>query len=102
MTLTKSKWSLTEKEKILNAGILQVLNIARYNISFSSAADHAALFHQMFPDSSIAASYKQFYTKVSHILKFTIADHLKKQLIYDVKVVPYTFKFDETTTIETK
>ena len=33
MTLTKSKWSLTEKEKILNAEILQVLHIAQYNVS---------------------------------------------------------------------
>ena len=102
MTLTKSKWSLTEKENILNAEILQVLHIAQYNISFSSATDHAALFQQMFPDSSIAATCKQSYTKVSYILKFGIADHLKKQLIYDVKGIPYTFKFDETTTIQTK
>ena len=69
MTLTKSKWSLMEKEKILNAEILQVL---------------------------------QSYKKVSCILKFSTADHLKKQLIYDVKCVPYNFKFDETTTIQTK
>ena len=48
----------------------------------------------MFQDSSIAASYRQSYTKVSYILKFSIADHLKKQFI--------TFKFDETTTIKTK
>ena len=93
---------MTEKEKILNAEILQVLHIALYNIPFSSATDHAALFQQMFPNSSIAASYKQSYTKVSYILKLGIADHLKKQLIYDVKGVPYTFKFDKTTTIQAK
>ena len=51
----------------------------------------------MFPDSSIAASYK-----VPYILKFSIADHLKTQLIYDMKGVPYTFKFDETTPTQTK
>ena len=56
----------------------------------------------MFPDSSITASCKQSYGKVSYILKFGIADHLKKQLIYDVKGVPYTFEFDKTTTIQTK
>ena len=82
--------------------ILQVLHIAQYNISFSSVTDHAALFQQMFPDSSIAASYKQSYTNVFYILRFGIADHLKKRLIYDTRGVPYTFKFDETTTIQTK
>ena len=56
----------------------------------------------MFPDSSIAVSYKRSYTKVSYILKFGIADLLKKQLTYDVNGVPYTLKFDETTTIQTK
>ena len=102
MTVTKSKWSSTEKEKILNAEILQVLHIAHYKISFSGATDHAVLFQQMFPDSLIAASYKQSYTKLSYILKFCVADHLKKQLIYGVKGVPYTFKFDETTSIQIK
>ena len=58
MTLTKSKWRLTEKENMLNAEILQVLHIAQYNISFLSTTNHAALFQQMFPDSLIAASYK--------------------------------------------
>ena len=102
MTLTESKWSLMEKEKILNAEILQALYIAQCNISFLSATDHAALFQQMFPNSSIAASCKQSYTKVSYISKFGIGDHLKKQLIYDVKGAPYTLKFAKTTTIQTK
>ena len=84
----------------MNAEILQVLHIAQHSISFLSTTDHAALFQQMFPDSLIAASYKQSYTKVSYILKFDIADHLKKQLIYDVKSVPQTFKFDKTTNIQ--
>ena len=76
MTLTKSKWRLTQKENMLNAEILQVLHIAQYNISFLSTTNHAALFQQMFPDSLIAASYKQSYTKVSYILKFGIAAYL--------------------------
>ena len=59
MVLTKLKGSLTEKKKISNAKILQVLHIAQYNKSFSSTTDHAALFQQMFPGSSIPASYKQ-------------------------------------------
>ena len=42
-------------------------NIAQYNMSFLSATDYAALFQQMFPNSSIVASYKQFYAKVSYL-----------------------------------
>ena len=63
MILTKLKWSLTEKEKILNADILQVLHVGQCNISFSRAANDAALFQQMFSDSSIAANYTQSYTR---------------------------------------
>lgn len=102
LDLSKSKRILTDTEKVLNAEVLQALHVTQYNISFSSAADHSSLFQAMFPDSAIAAAYKQSYTKISYILKFGIADYLKKQLIYDVKGVPYTFKFDETTTIQTK
>ena len=36
------------------------------------------------------------------MLKYGIADYLKKELLFDVKSVPYTFKFDETTTVQTK
>ena len=36
------------------------------------------------------------------MLKYGIADFLKKDLLFDVRGVPYTFKFDETTTVQTK
>ena len=56
----------------------------------------------MFPDSAIAACYKQSYSKIAYMLKYGIADFLNKDLLFDVRGVPYTFKFDETTTIQTK
>lgn len=37
-----------------------------------------------------------------YILKYSIADYLKKELLFYVKGVPYTFKFDEATIAQTK
>ena len=44
----------------------------------------------MFPDSSIAQSFT------------SLADFFKEQVQLDLEGVPYTFKFDETTTSQAK
>ena len=56
----------------------------------------------MFPDGTIAKGYQQSDSKVQYVIKYGIADHLKKQLIYDVKNTPYSFLFDETTNSQVK
>ena len=35
-------------------------------------------------------------------MKYSIADYLKKELLFYVKGAPYTFKFDEATIAQTK
>ena len=56
----------------------------------------------MFPDSTIAKGYQQSNSKVQFVIKYGIADNLKKQLIFDVKNTPYSFLFDETTKAQVK
>ena len=50
----------------------------------------------MFPDSSIAKSYEMPSTKLQYIIKFGISLQVK-EIIYDVKNTPHTFKFNKTT-----
>ena len=40
--------------------------------------------------------------KVQYVIKFGIADYVKKKLINDAKDTPYSFLFDETTTSQVK
>ena len=49
----------TTKDQILNAEILQALNMVDKNHSFSSANGDSDRFKKMFPDSQIAAKYSQ-------------------------------------------
>ena len=56
----------------------------------------------MFPDSTIAKGYQQSDSKVQYVINYDIADHLKKQLIYDVKNTPYSVLFDKTTNSQVK
>ena len=51
----------------------------------------------MFPGSIFAKGYQQSDSKVQYVIKYGIADHLKKQLIYYVKKASYSFLSDETT-----
>ena len=41
-------------------------------------------------------------SKVQYVIKYGIADHLKKQLIYYVKKASYSFLSDETTNSQVK
>lgn len=56
----------------------------------------------MFPDSQIAASYKMSETKCKYIIQFGIYEWVLEELIRDVKDKPFSFKFDETTTVQVK
>ena len=72
------------------------------NHSFASAKRDCGRFKLMFPESAIAKGYQQSDSKVQYVIKYGIADHLKKQLIYDVKNTSYSFLFDETTNSQVK
>ena len=56
----------------------------------------------MFPDLTIAKSYRMSDTKAQYLIKFGIANYLKKKLIYDVNYTPYLFLFDKTANSEVK
>lgn len=56
----------------------------------------------MFPDSAIAASYKMSYTKCKYIVQYGLCEWLLEELVRDSKDKPYSFLFDETTTIQVK
>ena len=87
----KNSLVLLTKEAILKAEILQALHMVEKNHSFSSAKGDSDRFKLMF-----------LYSKVQYVIKYGIADHLKKQLIGDVKNTPYSLLFDETTNSQVK
>ena len=72
------------------------------NYSFSSARSDGERFKRMFPDSQIAANYSQEETKSKYVTQFGLAPFIKEELINDVKKTPYSFKFDESTTLQVK
>ena len=82
---------LSTKEAILKAEILQAFHMVETD-----------RFKLMFPNSIIAKGYQQSDSKVQYVIKNGIADHLKKQLIYDVKNTPYSFLFDGITNSQVK
>ena len=98
----KNSLVLSTKEAILKAEILQALHMVEKNHSFAPAKGYSDRFELMFPDNTIAKGYQQSDSKVQYVIKYGVADHLKKQLIYDVKNTPYPFLFDETTYSQVK
>ena len=60
----------TTEDQILNAEILQALNMIDENYSFSSENGDSGRFKKLFPDSQIAAKYYQGETKPKYVVQF--------------------------------
>ena len=92
----------TTKDQILNAEILQALNMVDKNYLFSLSKDDSDRFKKIFPESQIAAKYSQEETKSKYVVQFGLALFVKDGLIIDVQKTPYPFKFDETKNFQVK
>ena len=77
---------------------MQTLKFVDSNYSFHSPCDDPDRFRVMFPDSDIAENYHQIIAKIRYNIQFGITPFIKECLLYDVSNVPFSFKFDETTT----
>ena len=99
---TPKKSSLTIEDQVANAEVLEALHLVQYNQSFSSAATDNGRFKKMFPDSQIAQGYKQGKTKVGYTIKYGLAPYITEKLVKKMRGIPFTFKFDETTTAQVK
>lgn len=96
--LDKKPLLFTDEEKVLKAEILHALKCVDANWSFQSTNDEGKRYVAMFPDSEIAKSFKVGETKIKYVIQFGIVPYFKEKLKDDLKNVPFTFKFDETTT----
>ena len=56
----------------------------------------------MLPDSKIAEQYSQNETKMKYVIHFGLSSYFQVVLKSDLKGKPFSFKFDETTTSQTK
>lgn len=94
--------AFSPEDQVTNAEIIQALHHVDNNHSFASASTDTERFQKMFPDSQIAKDYEQGKTKIKYNIQFGIAPFIKEQLMAKIKGIPYTFKFDETTTTQVK
>ena len=92
----------TMKDQILNAEILQAVNMMDKNHSFSSVNGDSNRFKKIFSDLQIATKYSQEETKSRYVVQFGLAPFVKDELIADVEKTPYSFKLDETTNFQVK
>ena len=100
--LSKKTIQFTDEEKVLRAEILHALKCVDANWSFQSSNAEGKRYCLMFPDSEIAKSFQLGETKIKYVIQFGIVPFFKEKLKDDLKNVPFTFKFDETTTQQVK
>ena len=81
---------------------MNVLHYVEANYSYSSARKQPLLYKEMFPDSSIPQSFTSSASKMAYFVKYGLAEYFKEQVQLDLQGVPYTLKFDETTTYQVK
>ena len=100
--LTGGKFILTKEETKIKAETLNALHYVESNYSYNSATKQSLLYKEMFPDSQIAQSFTSSASKIAYIVKYGLAEYFREQLQFDLGGVPFTFKFDETTTSQVK
>lgn len=70
-------WS--NSDKIVKAEIVDALHLVERNHSFSSINGNGLRYQRMFENNLIAAGYSIGETKVAYMIKFGIAESLKKK-----------------------
>lgn len=93
---------MSHDETVLRAEILWALKCVKANFSFKSNNENNELFMTMFPDSVIAQSYKMSETKCKYLIQFGIYPYILEEFKEDIKKSPFSFLFDETTTVQVK
>ena len=101
-SVKQQKISFAFEEQVLKAEVIQALKTVDSGHSFASCETNGAQFREMFPDSTIAASYSQSSTKVKYVIQYGLAPHFADQLKKDLLNVPFTYLFDETTNSQVK
>ena len=94
--------SLSNRDLVLQAEIIEALDAVDKNRSFASSNGDSSKYRKMFPDSQIAKNYSQQETKMKYTVQFGIAPFVKDQLITDISNKPFSFHFDESTTSQIK
>ena len=97
----KSK-TLSTEDMTTKAEICCCLDIIDSNCSFWAADADNEKYRKMFPDSAIANSYKQKSDKVKYMLQFGVAPFMRSVILNELKGLPFSFRFDETTTSQVK
>lgn len=93
---------LFASNSVLKAEVLWTLKTVASNFSFTSCDNIGDFFEEMFLDSAIAKKFKMGKTKNTYILNFGITPSLRATFQRDLKGIPFTFSFDETTTSQGK
>lgn len=101
-TSTGFRLNMIDEDSPLRAEILQALKVVQTNRSFASANEDAELFRVQFHDSEIAKNYAMGETKLKYIIGFGIYPYLKDCMLEELKGMPFSFRFDETTTSQIK
>ena len=81
---------------------MSLLGYNRLKLFFRAADADNEKYRKMFPDLVIANSYKQKSDNVKYILQFGVAPFMRSAILNELKGLPFSFHFDETTTSQVK
>ncbi len=102
LTSSKSTNQLIAEDEVLHAEVVRCLDIVDSNLPFAVADTDAAKYAKMFPSCREIKSYQQKSNKVRYTIQFGIAPYIKELILTELRGLPFTFKFDESTSSQTK
>lgn len=92
----------SSEDDVIISEILWSIKCCVSNFSFASNEGNNQLFAKMFHDSKIASNYRMSYTKCQYVVEFALKTFILQNLCDDFRDTAFTFKFDESTTVQVK
>ena len=102
VSLVMSEASSSLSMKGIRTETIQTLKCVHSNLSFASANSDGDSFRTMFPESKITEKYSQNETNMKYVIQYGLSPYFQDLLKRDLKGKPFSLKFDENTTYQTK
>lgn len=98
-----STFILSAHEEVTKVEVLDTLHFVKAKPSFSHISGNAEMYCLVLGKRNhVASAYQMYETKVAHVIKFGIAQYIRRKLIKDIADTPFSYLFNEAINSQVK
>ena len=99
----KSTCILSAHEEVTKVEVLDTLHFVKAKPSFTHISGNAEMYRLVLGKRNhVASAYQMYETKVAYVIKFGIAQYVRRKLIKDIADTPFSYLFNEAINSQVK